>query len=113
MDTVISIEESTARNILENISENEENLAKAIARSWTDEGFRSRLISNPREALSELSIRLPKDLKVRVLEETQENSLTISIPRRPDNASSMSTKELRNLAASTMLTLNSLHNLSH
>ena len=52
--------------------------AKLVARAWADEGFRERLKSDPRAAVSEeTGIVVPESITVEVLEETAEKAYIV------------------------------------
>jgi hypothetical protein len=42
--------------------------SQIVARAWADEGFKNRLLSNPRAVLTEHGITLVSDAKIRVVE---------------------------------------------
>ena len=46
--------------------------------------FKQQLLNNPREAMKNLSINLPSDINVKVIEEDV-NTLTITLPKSYDN----------------------------
>jgi len=45
--------------------------SQIVARAWCDEGFMKRLLSNPRDVLSEHGLEVPEDTEVRVAEGTE------------------------------------------
>ena len=45
--------------------------SQIVARAWSDEGLMKRLLSNPRDVLSEHGLELPADMDVRVEEGTE------------------------------------------
>ncbi len=62
--------------------EQDKKMAKIIARAWSDESFKERLISNPRAALTEYKIFLPAGVEVKVLEQTVD-VMYIVLPLKP------------------------------
>lgn len=58
------------------------NVAKVVARAWSDESFRKRLHSNPHEALAEAGLKVPAHHKIKVLEDTAD-TVHVVIPKRP------------------------------
>lgn len=56
---------------------------KIIARAWEDEEFRTKLESNPKEAIEEvLGAALPEGMTVNIAQESETN-MTIVLPPRP------------------------------
>ncbi|MGH2984253.1 MAG: NHLP leader peptide family RiPP precursor [Solirubrobacterales bacterium] len=45
-------------------------IGKIIARAWTDEGYKARLVSDPRSVFEEAGLDLPDGLDIRVVEDT-------------------------------------------
>jgi hypothetical protein len=43
-----------------------------VARAWSDEDLKERLIENPRSVLEEFGIDVPDDVELRVVEDTDE-----------------------------------------
>jgi len=62
--------------------EQDKKMAKIIARAWSDESFKERLISNPRAVLAEYEIFLPAGVEVKVLEQTVD-VMYIVVPLKP------------------------------
>lgn len=48
------------------------SLAKVIARAWVDMDFKKRLKENPRDTLNEMGIILSPDVKMNVVEDSDE-----------------------------------------
>jgi hypothetical protein len=44
--------------------------AKVVARAWADEKFKRKLLKEPAAALADMGIRVPRDVKVKVVENT-------------------------------------------
>ena len=45
-------------------------IGKIIARAWSDEGYKARLVSDPRSVFEEAGLDLPEGLDIRVVEDT-------------------------------------------
>lgn len=60
-------------------------LAKVIARAWTDEEFHRKLLADPRPALAEMGLEIPRDDKTRIIfhQNTDEERHYV-IPAKPD-----------------------------
>jgi hypothetical protein len=56
--------------------------AKVVARAWTDEAFKRRLLADPVAALAEMGGRVPADMTVRVVENT-DKLVYLDLPARP------------------------------
>jgi len=58
--------------------------ADLIVKAWKDPKFREQLLRNPKRVLEQyLGIKLPADLQIKILEET-ERQLYLVIPPNPD-----------------------------
>ncbi len=57
--------------------------AKVVAQAWVDEEFKKKLIADPKAVLEEYGIEFPPDVKVNMLESTQ-NEVNIALPLRPE-----------------------------
>jgi len=66
----------------EESKEQNKKMAKIIARAWSDESFKERLIANPRSVLAEYEIFLPAGVEVKVLEQTVD-VMYIVVPWKP------------------------------
>jgi len=60
--------------------------AKLIAKAWSDESFKEKLLSDPRAVLEAEGISVPPGVEVNVLEQT-DNVGFIVIPKLPKGAS--------------------------
>jgi hypothetical protein len=45
-------------------------IGKIIARAWTDEQYKARLVSDPRSVFDEAGLDLPEGVEIRVVEDT-------------------------------------------
>ncbi len=70
--------------------EQREEQAKAyghvVAKAWTDEGFKQRLLANPTEVLRAEGVPVPEGDEVRIVENTDRLTY-LTLPARPDNLS--------------------------
>ena len=57
-----------------------------VARAWQDEGFKQRLLSDPKGALAEHGIEVPESHEVRVVENTDQ-VVHLVLPQRPRDLS--------------------------
>jgi hypothetical protein len=71
--------------------------AKVIARAWTDEAFKARLLSDPASALADMGIRVPLGVTVRVLENVP-GTVHLVLPQVPFEGD-LSDYDLEKLAA--------------
>ena len=55
---------------------------RLVARAWSDEGFKKRLVGDPRTVLQELGIDIPAGVDVKVVENTSK-VIYINLPRQP------------------------------
>jgi hypothetical protein len=62
--------------------EHARKLGQVVAKAWTDEGFKRRLLADPKAVLAEQGIAVPAELEVRVCEDT-ERVHHLVLPRRP------------------------------
>ena len=54
-----------------------------IAKAWSDEEFKARLLANPKDAMAEVGMDVPEGVEIEVVESTQEKVYLI-IPPKPD-----------------------------
>ncbi len=67
---------------MEEEKEQSKKMAKVIARAWSDESFKKRFISNPREVLEEYNIPVPAGVDVKIVEQT-DKVMYIVLPLKP------------------------------
>jgi hypothetical protein len=70
-----------------------------IAKAWKDPNFKKKLLENPKEALKECGIKVPENVKIKVIENSEQN-YTFVIPQSPANAAQLSEQELEKISAS-------------
>lgn len=68
-------------------------VAKAIARSWTDDAFKKKLLTDTHAALSEVGVEIPKGLTVKAVENTA-NTQYLVLPAPPAHPGDASMDEL-------------------
>ncbi len=71
--------------------------AKVIAKAWSDDGFRSELVDNPRSALASMGIETPEDTKI-VFHEDTPDIVNFVIPNFPSERE-LSEDDLDSIAA--------------
>ncbi|MBB5666458.1 putative membrane protein [Rhizobium leguminosarum] len=69
------------------------SIAMAIARSWTDETYKKRLLTDPHAALSDIGIEVPKGITVKVVENTVDTQYLV-LPAPPSHPGDVSMDEL-------------------
>jgi Nitrile hydratase, alpha chain len=57
--------------------------SKVIAKAWSDPAFKSKLMSDPKAALSDAGVALPSDMTIKVVENTS-NVFYLVIPEAPE-----------------------------
>jgi hypothetical protein len=57
--------------------------AKLIAKAWSDESFKERLLSDSRTVLEAEGFSVPQGVNIKVLEQT-DTQLVIVIPKKPE-----------------------------
>ncbi len=67
--------------------------AKVIARAWSDDAYRAKLLSDPRAALNEVGVTIPENVTVRVVEDTEETRFLV-LPKPPPQAGDQSLADL-------------------
>jgi len=72
-------------------------IAKAIARAWTDDHYKAKLLSDPRSALTDVGIDVPAGTTMNVIENTTDTRHLV-LAAAPINASELSTEELALIA---------------
>lgn len=60
----------------------QENFNKIIVESWKDEAFKEKLLTTPREILTEHGIHIPEGIEVEVVENTN-SKIYFVLPHNP------------------------------
>jgi len=60
--------------------------AKLIAKAWSDETFKHRLMTDPTDALADIGVAIPDGVQVQVLQDTSDK-MHLVLPAAPDNGS--------------------------
>lgn len=84
-----------------------EKYAKMIAKAWKDPNFKKKLLSDPANAMKEMGIKVPGDMRIRCVENT-DNEVTIVLPRNPNKNGELNDTQLNQLAAGKNLGASSL-----
>jgi hypothetical protein len=79
----------------------EAKYSQLIAKAWTDEAFKKRFLEDPATVLKEYGMEMPSDMKVKVVEGTDEEVYLI-LPPRPSGE--LSEEDLRDLTAAPAYT---------
>ncbi len=66
--------------------EQDKKIAKLIAKVWSDESFKERLIADPKAVLAAAGISAPPGIDIKVVEQT-DKQIYFVIPPRPDSIS--------------------------
>jgi len=69
--------------------------AKVVAKAWSDEPFKKRLLGDPRTVLKEHSIEMPAEAAIRVMENSA-TEVHLVLPERPSD--DLSIEELDKVA---------------
>ena len=80
----------------ENREEQGKNYAKLIAKAWSDESFKERLLSDSRAVLEAEGISVPPGVNVKVVEQTDTQFFMV-IPKKPEGGDLM-LADVRNAA---------------
>jgi hypothetical protein len=72
--------------IIMNMEDMNKKMGQVIAKVWSDEEFKARLLANPAETLRAEGIEIPAGVKVDAVENTDEH-FHLVIPQRPDDLS--------------------------
>ena len=64
--------------------------AKAVARAWSDDVFRTRLLSDPKKVLAEEGMSIPDWMDVSVSESRTQSSIVFYLPPKPESLSTSS-----------------------
>jgi hypothetical protein len=67
-----------------NQEEQAKKMQKVIAKAWTDEGFKQKLISQPSETLRDEGMDVPQGVELRVVEST-EKVVYLVLPPKPSS----------------------------
>jgi len=65
------------------MQETNEKWARIVVQAWADEGFKNRLLSDPKSVLKENGIELPGSIKVNISED-KEDEINLTLPPKPD-----------------------------
>ncbi|MBT3582176.1 NHLP leader peptide family natural product precursor [bacterium] len=71
---------------------------KIIAKAWADENYKKNLIANPKEVLKKEGIETPKNLNLRIVEDTPDTQ-TLIIPTAKKHNSETNINKIENRIA--------------
>jgi hypothetical protein len=71
--------------------------AMVNAKVWKDPKFRKKLLEDPKGALKEMGVDIPKNINVRIVEDDK-TTVTLVILPSPEHATEMDERELRKVA---------------
>lgn len=60
----------------------EKQWAKLIAQAWADEGFKNRLLADPKSVLKENGIEFPEHITINI-SDSKENEIHLTLPHKP------------------------------
>jgi hypothetical protein len=91
---LMTMESSVLNETSAGFVQRDDFVARIIMRAWKDEFYMMRLLKEPESVLAEeLGIAIPKDVEIRVLEETRDVRYII-IPFKRDNFPAATDEEL-------------------
>ena len=79
------------------MTESRNALAQLFAACWKDEALKARFLSDPEAVLAEHGLDVPKGVKVKVVENS-DDCVHITLPAPPDRPLELSDEELSNTA---------------
>ncbi len=79
------------------MTEQRNKLAALFAACWKDEALKARFLSDPKAVLAEHGIDVPANIKVNVVENT-DNTVHITMPQAPAGVGELSDEELAGVA---------------
>ena len=72
-------------------------IAKAIARAWTDDAYKAKLLSDPHAALKEVGVTISDEIALKVVEEKDDIRFLV-LPKPPPQAGDLSLTDLEQQA---------------
>jgi hypothetical protein len=73
---------------------------KVVAKAWSDEDFKAKLLADPKTVLKENGLEFPEDVELRV-EETTDKIVHLFLP--PEPTGQLSEEELEKVAGGDMM----------
>ena len=83
------------------LTQQQELLGQVVSKAWEDESFKQELIDNPIEAIEKLTgkkIQLPEGKTFVVRDQTDESTIFINIPAKPELDAELSEEQLETAA---------------
>jgi hypothetical protein len=65
------------------MQETSEKWARIVVQAWVDEGFKNRLLADPKSVLKENGIDFPERIKVNISED-RDDEINLILPPKPD-----------------------------
>ncbi|MGO9123214.1 MAG: NHLP leader peptide family RiPP precursor [Desulfomonilaceae bacterium] len=65
------------------MQETNEKWARIVIQAWADEGFKNRLLADPKVVLKENGIDFPESIKVNISED-KEDEINLTLPPKPN-----------------------------
>lgn len=75
--------------------EQRKKYAEVIAKAWSDESFKQKLIANPKEALKEMGIETPSNMPIKVCDGS-DGTFYLVLPKKPNQ--NLSPEELKKIS---------------
>lgn len=75
--------------------EQRKKYAEVIAKVWSDESFKKKLIESPKETLKEMGFEIPSNISIKVCDES-DGTFYLIIPKKPE--SELSDEKLRQIS---------------
>lgn len=77
--------------------EAQKNFGKIVAKAWSDDGFKAKLMSDPKAVLKDNGVDVPDSIDVKVVENT-DKVVHFTLPPKPTKGDELSDAELENVA---------------
>jgi len=86
---------------MKNTIDERKEYAKVIAKAWTDDEFKKRLLADSTAVLKENGIEIPEGMTVKFIEqeEPKENEILVPLRPRPAETGDLSDEDLHEVAA--------------
>lgn len=55
-----------------------------LQKAWSDDAYKTSLVNNPHNAMKEIGIDAPEDIKLAVYDQTDSSKVYLNIPSKPD-----------------------------
>ena len=78
------------------MEENQKKWAQIVAKAWMDEGFKNKLLNDPKGVMEAAGLKFDASHTLRIYE-AKKNEICFVLPQKPEG--SLSEEELKNIAA--------------